>query len=417
MAKNRKTVFKGFSYLQCDDFAAYLSHMAAKGWHFKEFNIGLVFEKGTPENVEYSVEVFTKNSQYDLRPQIHTLDFADYCEAAGWKLIDSRQKFCVFKKVRPDAIPILTPEERLQNASQTQHRQLLGELLLSLLWAVSIVFQFVPKNQFVNIIFSNPILLSSLFLAGFCLYAWGKYIGFWIWKRRAKRNCENGKHDILHNRIESVWAGITAGTTLVFVILYASSVSHWVAVIFLSIILAYLLLGLLLAWIRPDGDTTIGIQILFAIMLSIFVLIGSFSIVSKMNNQQSAPDNYPLHYSMLGKNSGKITLAHDYEKSSILGKHQSYHIFYENASLAYEIYDSKYDWILDIVWDYHRSMTRNDNATDCTDLWNAQVAYQNDLVSYYVRYENMIFILHLHDDSLLNQDQVSVIQQILESGR
>jgi hypothetical protein len=71
MAKNRKTVFKGFSYLQCDDFAAYLSHMAAKGWHFKEFNIGLVFEKGTPRSFcgvsfgktapEWATVVYPKN--------------------------------------------------------------------------------------------------------------------------------------------------------------------------------------------------------------------------------------------------------------------------------------------------------------------------------------------------------------------
>ena len=36
MKAKRKTVFKGFDYMHCDDFAKLLMHMAAKGWHFKE---------------------------------------------------------------------------------------------------------------------------------------------------------------------------------------------------------------------------------------------------------------------------------------------------------------------------------------------------------------------------------------------
>lgn len=417
MARNRKTVFKVFSYLQCDDFAAYLSHMAAKGWHFKEFNIGLVFEKGAPENTEYAVEVFTKNSQYDLRPQIHTLDFADYCEAAGWKLIDSKQKFCIFKKIRPDAIPILTSEERLHNACKTQHRYLIGQLLLSVLWAVSIVFRFIPQNQLINTLFSNTILLSSLFLMYFCIYSVGKYIGFWIWKCKAKCHCNNGKTDILHNRSEFIWSGISVCVTLLFVICYTSIIDLWAAVFFLGVLLAYLLLGLLLAKIRPDSDTTVGIQVLFSILLMIFVLIGSFSIISMKNDQHSVSEVYPLEYSMLGFDPGKRNTANHYEESSILGSRHSYYIFYENASLAYEIYESDQPWVLDIIWGYHQSMERNKNTTDCSDLWEAKTAYQNDLISYYIRYENTVFILHVYDDFVVTQEQANAIRQLLELGR
>ena len=48
-----KKVRKQFDYMHCDDFAAYLSEMAAKGWHFKAWKAGLVFEKGEPEIVLY----------------------------------------------------------------------------------------------------------------------------------------------------------------------------------------------------------------------------------------------------------------------------------------------------------------------------------------------------------------------------
>ena len=75
MGKNRKTVFKGFDYMHCDDFARYLEEMAAKGWHFKEWGVGLKFEKGEPEQAVYAVEVFEKASDSEgylyTAPSLH----------------------------------------------------------------------------------------------------------------------------------------------------------------------------------------------------------------------------------------------------------------------------------------------------------------------------------------------------------
>ena len=92
MAKNVKTVRKSFEYRQCDDFAAYLNHMARQGWHFKQELYGLIFEQGEPEDAVYAVEVFSGASEYDTRPEPRTEEFAEYCEAAGWKMIDAWRK-------------------------------------------------------------------------------------------------------------------------------------------------------------------------------------------------------------------------------------------------------------------------------------------------------------------------------------
>ena len=116
MGKNKKTVLKGFDYLHCDDFAKYLTDMAAKGWHFKEWGAGLTFEKGEPEKVTYAVEVFTKAHEDDLRPEPNTKEFAEYCEAAGWEFVDAKQKFCIFKKVDDNAVALFTEEERIDNS-------------------------------------------------------------------------------------------------------------------------------------------------------------------------------------------------------------------------------------------------------------------------------------------------------------
>lgn len=111
-----KTVLRAFDYMHGDDLAKYLSDMAAKGWHFKEWGIGFKFERGEPETAVYAVEVFTKASADAMRPEPETAEFAEYCEAAGWKFIDGKQKFCIFKKVKEDAAVMFTPEERVQNA-------------------------------------------------------------------------------------------------------------------------------------------------------------------------------------------------------------------------------------------------------------------------------------------------------------
>lgn len=118
MAKDKKVVYKAFDYTSCDDFARYLEAMARKGWHFSQWTTGLVFERGEPQDVTYAVEVFIDGSEQDIRPGIHTLNFADYCEAAGWKLMDAKRKFVIFRKISDNAEPILTPRERVNNAAR-----------------------------------------------------------------------------------------------------------------------------------------------------------------------------------------------------------------------------------------------------------------------------------------------------------
>ena len=115
-----KWVSRVFGYTQCDELAAYLQTMAKKGWQFRRFRFGLLFDRCVPTDDEYDVQVFLKNEENDLAPNEDTLDFASYCEAAGWELVDSRNRFVVFRKTREDAVPILTPEERLDSVYRAQ---------------------------------------------------------------------------------------------------------------------------------------------------------------------------------------------------------------------------------------------------------------------------------------------------------
>lgn len=415
MAKNRKTVLKPFTYLQCDDFADYLSAMAAKGWHFKEWGIGLVFEKGEPEQAVYAVEVFFKGSQYAMAPDVETLDFADFCEAAGWKLIDSRQKFCIFKQTRSDAVPILTPQERLENACKAYHKQLLGQLLIALLWVVNLSLKLFPTKQFINSVFSNAILLSCAIFAFYALYDLGKYIWFWCWKYSSKKRCESGHRDLLRNHGDRIWNRISICALCLITIAYAFTVELWLFGIFLGIIVSMFLLALLLSKLRPDKETNVGIQLLFTFLILFAVIIFSFSQFSKYDIE-GEPQTVPLTLSDLGRDAGEITSMHTYEKTSMFGSMRDYYLYYKDASLIYEIVDTEHDWLLGLIWKEHVQAESNINGsmTDCTALWNAEAAAYNGR-DYFVRYEDRILIFRFLK-SELTSEQVAMILDALNMG-
>lgn len=112
--------------------------MSRQGWHFEKWSFGLIFRRGEPEEVVYSVEVFPDGRDGDLCPAQNTKEYAQYCEAAGWKLLDSKKKFCIFQREKEGAVPIVEPEERMENvirAQRGQQRQeLIGNVMLALLY-------------------------------------------------------------------------------------------------------------------------------------------------------------------------------------------------------------------------------------------------------------------------------------------
>ena len=85
----KRVVFKKYHYRECDSFADYLERMAAKGWIFKGWKLGLVFYKDQPRKESYAAEIFPEGDENDKRPEPNTQEYARYCEEAGWELVDS----------------------------------------------------------------------------------------------------------------------------------------------------------------------------------------------------------------------------------------------------------------------------------------------------------------------------------------
>ncbi len=410
MSAKRKTVLKGFDYMHCDDFAKYLSDMAAKGWHFVEWGVGLKFEKGEPEQVVYAVEVFPRASENDVRPEPDTQEFAEYCEAAGWKLIDAKQKFCIFKKIKQDATELFTPEERVNNALKGTFSG--PTIALLVLYGLNAVLRWSNlATMFENNIFSGSfffgisvwtvLLIEQLMII---LYAFCK-------SRKLKKkiragekihigNCQDGKYHINIKDISVI--------LLIVLLMYYFYLMERTSGIILNamIVIGTFGLAVIINKIRPERDMNIIIQIVFGIVLMIFILFSAM--ISFMDNEEN--ELVPLTITDYRECDGVVEDTSIYEESNFLGSKSTYYVLGEKESIYYDVYKSEYTWALDKIWeDEINGKKYNEGIADCTADWDAKMALRNKIGTYYVRYEDSILVLSEDEDVYLSEEQIDII--------
>lgn len=418
MSKNLKTTFKVFDYMHCDDFARYLEEMATKGWHFKEWGIGLKFEKGEPLQVKYAVEVFTSASENDLRPEPNTQEFAEYCEAAGWKFIDAKQKFCIFKKIEAGAVEILTPEERVKNAFKATVSA--SYIILFVLYGLNAVLQWGNMLQFFsNHIFSVMsyfnIAVWSLAFLSFLI----KLIYATIRRQKLLKKVKNGEPIYIGSnpnrkrRFDAAWMQWSLFLVL-FLLMVLLLENTSLKIYFVLVFLVTLLFGTLLAKFRPDASTNIIIQIVFTMFFFIVIMVTSFTIFSEDSDYKNDMEKVPLLISDYRDFKGEIEDISIYQERSILGSSEIYFVFGEEESIHYEIYRSEHDWILDRIWKDELKPKYNQNRTDCTKDWDAELAFRNKIGEYYVRYDDALLILSDYEDIVLDEEQINVIREKLD---
>lgn len=415
MSANRKRVFKGFSYRHCDDFAAYLTDMSARGWHFKEWGAGLIFEKGEPERQEYAVEVFIHGTAYDTRPEPQTVEFAEYCQAAGWLLVDSKQKFCIFRKISPDAVPILTPEERLENTARALRSGIWLWLALCANWVI-LHWAGLLGPTFVSRVFSNSALIQiGLWTVLFIEAAW-ECIGFYAWKSRAARKLRSGapvyfgKQKKRTSLFSSIDLWFFCGLLVALLVCYYLSGRTELVVMGLAIIGSMLLFGYLISKFRPASDTNFLLQIIFPFV--IIICLG-FSVVFLSGNDDVHAQEYqiPVTCEELGIDMGVLEQATAEGSESVLGSERFYWLEYEEEPVYYLVYETEHQWILDRIWKENMDARFNQDAADCTADWNAAIARRNSNGTYYVRYESAILIFDCSEDIYLTPEQIGILCQ------
>lgn len=423
----RKTVLKNYQYIECDDFASYLHDMSAKGWHFREWRIGLVFEKGAPADLSYAVEVFPKGNEMDTFANPDTEEFAEYCEAAGWKFLDSRRKFCIFRQASPDALPIVEPQERLHNILQAERKSWFTQLLSYTLIALLYWGQFLFLN-FSNWIFNNVMLLV-LAIFSFMLLAHLAKGGILLYKARrfqaALKTGEiprYGSENRLYQLLKRYHPILLIIAELALIAITWQDMQRTAAMT-AGITFILMLAGLLLiSWLRPSRTDNWIIQIALGLtvpFLAIIIAVAAFSSDHASDTQAIQNMEIPLSQDAFGQCS-LIDFDHS---QSILGTMCYYYIDYipkdnagSNASEPFWCwsYRSPHPRILNRIW---KEETKNISARheDCIELWNAISAYRSKGGgNYYIRYADQVITFWVSAD--LNDEQIESLQQSLKGS-
>ena len=431
-----KRVFKYYRYIESDAFAQYLHEMSLKGWHLKEWKFWLEFEKGECQNIEYAVEVFPKGSEMDVKPGMDAEEYAEYCRAAGWELVDGRRRFCIFRKISESALPIVTEEERFSNICRAEWRWCLLSLpTTGVVYGISAV-RF-TGSDFVIMFFSNAILFTLLALALLPVYEVLRCISMAVWQVKAWRKIRRGERPVYGKRREMYALGV------IIILMLAGLTSVWgsegtagsavVLWIWIGIITA-VLAGL---WFyRPSRRENWVLQIAAGLGIGI-ILFGGWSaslIGGSMDREEmlSAAQKLPLVLTDYSRTDEEITFSYYKERSSILGTMLSGTIEYgyppeeggtvgeEQERLSYTVYRSDVPWLLEQVW---REEIKSGNYQEYDWMTKAEVGYERwgakevmrrnwEDNSLYVRYENAI--LTLYTTKPPEGEQIDIIREKLE---
>lgn len=431
-----KRVFKYYRYIESDAFAQYLHEMSLKGWHLKEWKFWLEFEKGECQDIEYAVEVFPKGSEMDVKPGMDAEEYAEYCRAAGWELVDGRRRFCIFRKISESALPIVTEEERFSNICRAEWRWCLLSLpTTGVVYGISAV-RF-TGSDFVIMFFSNAILFTLLALALLPVYEVLQCISLAVWQVNAWRKIRRGERPVYGKRREMYALGV------IIILMLAGLTSVWgsegtagsavVLWIWIGIITA-VLAGL---WFyRPSRRENWVLQIAAGLGIGI-ILFGGWSaslIGGSMDREEmlSAAQKLPLVLTDYSRTDEEITFSYYKERSSILGTMLSGTIEYgyppeeggtvgeEQERLSYTVYRSDVPWLLEQVW---REEIKSGNYQEYDWMTKAEVGYERwgakevmrrnwEDNSLYVRYENAI--LTLYTTKPPEGEQIDIIREKLE---
>lgn len=432
MSAQYKRVRKQFDYMHCDDFAAYLSEMAAKGWHFKLWERNLVFEKGEPAEVTYAVEIFREARDSAFKPDPSIFEFSEMCEAAGWQFVDSKRKFCVLRKISPEAMPLFTPEERLQNALKEEYR--IGGMfsLLLVLLAFGFWMGFHINGNIVGKIFSAEALMRDvvwwiLILTQVWYYGYGLFC-----KKRYLRDIEKGKELYIGSRKRKavyVWfydiAVAASAVTLIICQWWAGEMEE---VVYYSIALTIMALFRFL-FLRNTEQSTHYFYGMLLVSVFFFITMAPeflytnarwYKLFETKADWREIRREIPLEvtdYREIPLEMVEIDLRKD---CSIFGKYEKYTLWFKvsesrSSGVAYDIYVSRSDKILNRFWDELLNMWGvYAPLTECSEEWEAVEAFRNEKGIYFVRYDNCIFLLRDWDGISLDASQIAIIRHKMD---
>ena len=422
MKSRHKYVPLYFSYTRCDDFAAYLSDMAAKGWKLVSLGAFMKFEEAEPVHTVYDAQVFMNNRENDFVPTQTTLEFSDYCKAAGWEMTDSYRKYVVFREIKSDAVPILSSVEKINSVFRASVRIDLRIFLImafyALLWLGVFMntrpdmFFFHPMSPVITLVTSVVAVCSLIHI-----------IWLILWQRTKKSLLQAGENVYIGNRNFRTGTSVLRFFIPVFLAVFYLMTGKPSGP-FLVLLFGELAILVLIIIRRPDAGGTFLISLMGNIC--IFFLAVVFLFAGEINTSQNKAADYdvPLKAEDLYEPDGILKSAEFYRTESPFGSRTEYISVYTDARNHWDqyfrvvVYRSPYSFAIDKVYDRFTRDSLNLNEIEYapSELWGTdRIRVYGDSLSYgyyFIAYPNAL--LEMQIETELDADQIRLIRQRLE---
>ncbi len=415
MERSTKRVFKNYRYTQCDEFADYLKEMAGKGWHFREMRMGLVFEKGEPSEETYDVQVFLKNQESDKVPRIETEEYAEYCLAAGWEMADSNRRFVVFRRVSEDAVPIVTPEEKLEAACAAERARVLQGLTGTLIVIAAYIFSLlrIPEET----LFDPVRLIAVLAFLAVLARQGTQLLLLAHWRQKKSEEISEGITDFCREMrgdkvAHYVW--MAAGAALVALLLWSMRGNAYFWVLF-ALILAG---SAVFEWMRPGKETRGGLAFAYGLIVFLAIFFVVFLNVQKpaeavTEESRRQMEQMPLKLSDLTGEETELLFGDASAARTVFGEKLVYRVRdQKERELFYYLYRVKSEALLRSVWESLTKESR-DRMVKAEDAWGGAEAltFAPGVATYYVLYEDAV--LQMGVDHPLSEDEIRLVREKL----
>ncbi len=449
---------------QTNDYEAierHLAKMAKKGWFLESIGTFLwTYRKGEPQDLTYEVTYFSEASDFNPYPTDNQEAYYEYCEAAGWNLVASKDKLQIFSTTKNNPTPIES-DEALK--FQSIHKSMKKSLFLTsgLLVLLSLPFMIIsliilikdPIIYFVGNSFYTSIYLVIILLAA--LYLLIDY-GYWYYGTK-KALALGNKYKRNHHKVRRIAAIMMIVLPVVFTaatIIGSEPKSYWwVSAI---VMIAFILVGLIFRKIKDKMKiagvsakvnvlVTTGGIIITVVICTIFMLWSIISLIQNgaFNRQADSSYTFTDSYGEEGafeiyKDSLPLTLedlyiiidSKDYsyeieEKDnfalSYIRGNQKAPVYFKNSpSLYYEIYKIKlpslYDTFKKDLIEKYKLSEEHAFKLIRDSRWGAEEVYQlrvNESFydAYIISHESKLIFLNLGFPPI--GEQIEVIREKL----
>lgn len=192
-----KYEYNFYSFYDHTGMEQHFEKMAAQGWLIEKLGYFWRYRRIGPQALRFSVVYYSEASEFDpTKPSEGELTFYDFCAQAGWNKAASRAQMNVFYNEDANAVPIET-DAALQ--VETLHQSMKKEQLIAwfLMLALALWIFFDMRKGFIrdfaaalSCLSALSAILDSVLLLLLCALELG---GYYLWRRRAKREAELGR--------------------------------------------------------------------------------------------------------------------------------------------------------------------------------------------------------------------------------